>query len=243
MQSHLLINHRLFRLCVAIACAAFAPSTAHADVVADFENGINNGNWFGNVGGNQLQATGGDPGGYWNAIGGRGEPFFETPVDPRNPFAGDYVAKGVTAFSCDLRADTGFTQSDPDGRNVTLHLFWTNSGDYVTGIDAYFLGDIVPVIGAGWKHYAFDVPANSSTIPADWVVTEGDGTPGTDADWQYLMHNVDHVEVMFGAVGYGFPSRSWNTGLDNATLVTPEPTSLALLTALPLTLIRRRQRS
>src|SRR5262249_13409410 len=126
--------------------------------------------------------------------------------------------------SVDLRADAGFDTQGSDGRGVTLRVYWTNNGDYVTGIEARTVGAPIPDIGSGWHAYSFAIPAGSPTIPAGWPVGEGDGSPGRDADWRYVMTHVDQVQIQFGEVGYAFPIRTWNIGMDNAVLTTvPEP--------------------
>jgi hypothetical protein len=46
-------------------------------------------------------------------------------------------------------------------------------------------------------------------------VTKGDGTPGTDADWQALMHDVETLGVELGEPGFFYPFGIWDIGLDN----------------------------
>lgn len=117
-------------------------------------------------------------------------------------------------------------------------------GEYAQGIEAWYTGATWPTIGAGWQPYSFPVPAASLTIPDGWNIYRGDGTPGTDADWQYLMHNVDQVQIIYGEIGYAFPIRTWNIGMDNAHLYTvPEPAaSLMFLLAGSLLIARLRRR-
>ncbi|HVP10043.1 MAG TPA: PEP-CTERM sorting domain-containing protein [Phycisphaerae bacterium] len=216
---------------------------AVGDVVADFENGINNGNWFGINQNTWIMPTGGNPDAWLKATEGRGEPEFQFMPDPTNVFAGDYVSKGVTGFSVDLRADRGFDMEGSDGIGETLRLHWTNGGDYITGIEAWYTGPASPTIGAGWQSYYYPIPSSSLTIPAGWTIYEGNGTPGTDADWQFLMHNIDAVELIYGEIGYAFPVRTWDIGMDNVRLITPEPASaLALLIGGALLISRRRPR-
>ncbi len=166
-----------------LACMCGTPA-ALANVVDDFENGTNFGHLLGtNSANTDLRSTGGNPGWWLHALEGMGEPLFQFLPDPNNVFAGDYASRGVTGFRVDLRADTGFDQQDPEGCGVTLRLYWTNGGNYLTGIEAYVAGPVRPPIGGGWYSYTYSIPAASPTIPADWTVWEGNGTPGTDADW------------------------------------------------------------
>jgi hypothetical protein len=228
----------------AVLVGGLVVGLAAADVVDDFENGVNNGHWFGINDNTWLMPDGGNPGGWLKATEGRGEPLFQFLPDPTNVFAGDYVNKGVTGFSVDLRADTGFYSEYPEGCGVTLRLYWTNGGEYTQGIEAWYTGATWPTIGAGWQPYSFPVPATSAAIPDGWNIYRGDGTPGTDGDWQYLMHNVDQVQIIYGEIGYAFPIRTWNIGMDNAHLyAVPEPaTSMMLLIAGSLLIGRLRRR-
>ncbi len=222
-----------------VALLAIAPATA--DVLDDFENGTNHGNWLGVNQNTWLKPTGGNPDWWLNAVENMGEPLFQFLRDPGNVFAGDYVAEGVSGFSVDLRADAGFSQDNPEGCGITLRLYWTNGGQYPLDIEAWYAGDTWPKLGTGWKSYMFPLPAASPTIPDGWTVYRGDGSPGVDADWQYLMHNIDQVQIQYGEIGYMFPIRSWNIGMDNVRLLTvPEPaTALALLIAAGALLRRR----
>jgi hypothetical protein len=220
---------RTVSLCLAtLAVMSLGGTRLLANVVDDFENGANHGHWTAAQW--TLEATGGNPGGWFHAHENRGEPLFTFLPDPNNIFSGDYVSKGVTQFTVDLRADAGFNQENPDGRGTVLRLDWTNNGDYLTGIEAWYTGALLPEIGTGWHSYSYPIPAASSAIPAGWTIFEGNGTPGTDADWQYLVRHIDQVIIQYGEIGYAFPVRLWDIGMDNVTLVTPEPGSaLALL--------------
>ena len=42
-----------------------------------------------------------------------------------------------------------------------------------------------------WRNYSFSVNSQSTTIPAGWVLTRGDGANPTNADWVSLMQRVD----------------------------------------------------
>jgi hypothetical protein len=205
---------------MALLVATLWVAAAAADVVDTFENGTDIGNWFGINQNTWFRTEGGRPGWWLNAVEGRGEPMFQFLPDPNNAFAGDYAAKHVTGFSVDLRADAGFDSQGSDGRRITLRLYWTNGGQYTTGIEAYRTGGIMPKIGNGWQSYFFSIPAARATIPPGWTVWKGDGTAGTDEDWQYLVRHVDQVQIIYGEIGYMFPVWTWDIGMDNAHLLT-----------------------
>jgi hypothetical protein len=46
----------------------------------------------------------------------------------------------------------------------------------------------------------------------------GNGRPGTDADWQALMRDVETVGLELGAPGYFYPFWIWDLGLDNVRI-------------------------
>jgi hypothetical protein len=132
---------------------------------------------------------------------------------------------------------------------LTFHLFTTlGTGDPAQGIDAYELGSDISDYQPGWNSYAYAVDAASQTIPAGWVVTEGNGQAGTDADWRALMGHIEDVHMELGQPGYFYPNLNvWDIGLDNVRLSTspvPAPGAGVLCVAgLLLTLRRRRLRS
>ena len=49
-------------------------------------------------------------------------------------------------------------------------------------------------------------------------MTKGNGRPGTDADWQALMHDVETLGVELGEPGFFYPFGIWDLGLDNARI-------------------------
>ncbi len=78
-----------------------------------------------------------------------------------------------------------------------------------------YLGTNISRFPVGWHSYEFPVNAASLTIPAGWVVTKGNGRPGTDIDWQALMQDVETIGVELGEPGFFYPFWIWDLGLDN----------------------------
>ena len=75
----------------------------------------------------------------------------------------------------------------------------------------------------GWCRYTYAVESTSSTIPKGWVLTRGDGTAGTDADWPLLMQDVETLGFEMGIPGYGYPDLNiWTLGIDNAAILAGE---------------------
>ena len=93
----------------------------------------------------------------------------------------------------------------PD-RAMTLDLNTTlGTGDFTKGVDAYYIGTDISKLPVGWQTYEFPVNASSLTIPSGWVVIKGNGQPGTDADWQALMQDVETIGVELGEPGFFYP--------------------------------------
>ena len=101
-------------------------------------------------------------------------------------------------------------------RAVTLHLMsWDTTSNGVAFDATYTLPDI-PDVPVGWQHYEVPIDAQSATIPAGWVITRGDGTPATDADWATFMHQIDLVGFGYWKPGFFYPSLGlWQLGIDN----------------------------
>ena len=128
-------------------------------------------------------------------------------------FLGDFASKRLGTFTVDIDIFSGIAVPD---RNITLDFNTTlGTGDFSQGVDAYYVGANISRLPVGWHTYGFPVNAASPTIPAGWVVTKGNGEPGTDADWQALMHDVETVGVELGTPGYAYPFWLWDLGIDN----------------------------
>ena len=118
-------------------------------------------------------------------------------------FLGNFAQKRVGTLAFDLNIFSGLEVPD---RAVTLDLETTlGTGDFAKGVDAYYIGTDISRLPVGWHTYKFPVNAASPTIPAGWVVTKGNGRPGTDADWQALMQDVETMGVELGEPGFFYP--------------------------------------
>ena len=194
---------------LAIACGLIAAAaSASAQVVADFENGVNEGGWtFGNN--FESLSPGGNPGDHLR------NPNLDTfapqarTTDPASAFHGDWRAAGVTAVGVDLV--TYSTQFNFD-RELTLML---SNGSCTV----YFKGDPrVPQPGTGWKSFEFAVESASTTLPAGWQVYAPCGSD--DATWNSVITNVTEVRFFYGDPTFFFIFDLWDVGMDNARLDT-----------------------
>ena len=224
MQNHSIFEH------LAIACAAptrtlrfwpFIPLLllvaipARAGFVETFDNGSNNGDWHLTVNPATIEPDGGNPGPYLRATADAAVPTWFVPLDTRNThFLGNFAMHRVGTLAVDIDIFSGVEVPD---RAITLDLNTTlGTGDFGKGVDAYYIGADISKLPVGWRTYEFPINASSPTIPAGWVVTKGDGRPGTDADWQALMEDVETLGVELGEPGFFYPFGIWDLGLDNA---------------------------
>lgn len=231
--------------CAFAVLALTIGASVRADVIDTFDNGVNLGTWrlTSNPGRlYQIEPSGGNPGAYLHGQVAAAVPTWYIDQPNGNPFTGDYAAEGVSAFSYDMNISGGVQVPD---RNVTLHLYTTlGTGDPVQGIEGYSIGDDISEYRPEWLHHAYPLDAASATIPAGWVVFEGDGTPGTDADWQALVRHVENVTIALGTPGFFYPNLNvWDLGLDNVQLTTvPAPGTMGGLMMLLAPMVTRRRR-
>lgn len=168
-----------------------------------------------------LEATGGNPGG-WLHVSNLDTyyPILETGASAAAPWVGDLRASGVVRIAFD--AITLRTDFNTFGNPMTVLLRDTKGTFDVSDDDyAYALGDEMPLVGAGWKHFEFAVPSRSTTaVPPGWKGGwAGDGDsfrPGVD--WNDLIVAVDRVEVWWNDPTYFSIFQNWEAGVDNLTI-------------------------
>jgi len=214
-----------------------APATSDAGVDADLDVDFtesygsdtgDEGNWLLTTdafGARTIRPKGGNPGGYlyaevtsaiptWATASQRYQPGVNDEFKRNSIFVGNYYAEAIETIGVDLEVlAAGSWTSD---RTLTLQLLsWDVANNGVAYEALYSLPDMVTA-PAGWNHYDFNVDARSTTVPAGWMFTRGDGTAGTDADWATFMHQIDLVGFGYWKPGYYYPGlNSWNLGIDN----------------------------
>jgi len=201
---------------------------AMADTVtADFENGVNLGNWtfFGWEEG--INPEGGNPSGWFSS----GYYWAFWPVCQCEAgaadFTGDYVAMGVTRISGDFTTplcENGGANSFP----FTV-LLRNDMGTPDIEDDVYVYPDpynwLIPQIGEGWTHYDFDIPSDFvgglGELPAGWLggsySTGGDVFP-SDVTFQDVISNVTTVEFHWNHPAFFAIDTGWEAGADNITI-------------------------
>jgi len=233
-------------------------AAARADFTETYDDGTDTGQWLcSNSQPRVIQSSGGNPGKFlqqggfsthtptWGTASPRYQPGFNDTYKIDSVFTGDWAGAGVTSINADLNVVQSGSWG-PD-RALTLQLMQMD----VTGFDVNFVatytlpdfGDTAPV---GWQSYAFPVDANSSTVPAGWDFTHGDGSPGTDAEWSTFLSRIDLTTIGYYKPGFFYTGfGAWTLGIDNITVTTavPEPTSAATVgLGLVSPLLRRRRR-
>jgi hypothetical protein len=196
--------------------------------IETFSNGGDDGNWHLTDNPDRLlriESGGGNPGASLH-----GQVFTPVPVwyvplgtSPTH-FLGNYSAQGIGRIGFDLDI---FSGTQAPNRAITLDLLTTlGTGDFSQGLEAYRIGRDISTLPVGWKTYSFALSATSSSIPPGWVLLHGDGTPGTDADWQRLMENVETIGFELGKPGFAYPAlNGWDLGLDNVRITERVPES------------------
>ena len=207
-------RHR-FHLCQLFPLLLLFALPAQAGFVDTFNDGVNTGDWHLTVSPPAIEPDGGNPGPYLHATADAAVPTWYVPyLTPHTHFLGDFADKAIGTLAFDINIFSGVQVPD---RAVTLDLNTTlGTGDFAKGVDAYYIGTDISRLPVGWQTYEFPVNAASLTIPPGWVVTKGNGQPGTDADWQALMHDVETMGVELGEPGFFYPFGIWDLGLDNA---------------------------
>jgi hypothetical protein len=201
--------------------------TLRAGFVETFDNGSDNGDWHLTTNPAELlviEPDGGNPGPYLHGGVDSAVPTWYVPTGTQTSyFLGNFAEKKVGTLAFDINIFAGI---EVPNRAVTLDLNTTlGTGDFSKGVDAYYIGTDISKLPVGWQSYEFPVNAASLTIPPGWVVTKGNGRPGTDADWQALMQDVETLGVELGEPGFFYPDWIWDLGLDNArvTRLTRQP--------------------
>lgn len=206
---------------LAVAGALFA-STASAQNVDTFDNGANPNGWWWNGFSPVMETTGGNPGGWYR------DSFINDFIPALRSstatglWAGDYRANGITGIAFDAQTISGPSATQP----MTIVLKDTkgtpsdpNDDDY-----AYYVDNsvVMPQAGAGWSHYEFSIPSQSTTLPAGWAAASGSWfTPGFNPgySWDMLIQNVDQVEMwMHDPTAFGI-WLVWDCGVDNMEII------------------------
>lgn len=216
------------RTLILISIAMLLASAALADTVtADFESGINLGNWTFAGWEEGIIDSGGNPGG-WFASGYYWAywPVFRCEAGSAD-FTGDFAVLGVTRISGDFT--TPLCENGGANGNPFTVLLRNDMGNADPSDDLFVYPDpwnwLMPQIGEGWTHYDFDIPSDFSggpgELPDGWLGgagwTGGDIFP-SDRTFQEVMSNVTVVEFHWNHPAFFTFDGGWEAGADNIIL-------------------------
>ncbi len=196
-----------------LALIASTTNTLAQTTVEEFTGGSNQGGWTWGAG-DQIVATGGNPGAYLRTtVLDTFAPQPRTSAGTSSVFTGGYRARGVTSVGIDL---VTMSTQFPFAREVTLMLE-NDAGTPGNTSDDFVVYRItpgfVPQPGAGWASFDVNVPSQSTVLPAGWQVLQGAGT--ADAVWNSVLTNVSRVRWFYGDPTFFFIFDIWQVGMDN----------------------------
>ncbi len=214
------LRSRLHSTVLLVAFTLIAPALEAGDEVLEgFTGGSNAAGWSFNVTNpDVIEGHGGNPTSWLrNDFVSSFAPILTSGPTAPLPYQGDYRALGVSQISLDAR--TNAASFGASGRELSLLLRDTKGTATVNDDDyAYFVGPLVPQVGAGWVHYDFSIPsASTAAVPAGWSggwVGDGENfRPGVD--WNDVITSVDVVEVWWLHPAFFAIIQSWDVGVDN----------------------------
>ena len=215
-------------LTLALILTFAGSAMAQGTTVADFEGGVNNGDWtFGN-GADVVEATGGSPDGWFhNDYINSFAPIFRCDWDAYG-WTGDYVSSGVNRMSGDFQtisATTPYMAYYPFTVMLRNHMGTPN--DIEDDVHVYFNPDLQfsPDVAAGWVHFDFDIPwafdGAPGELPANWMggsYMTGNASFPSDVTWQEVLSDIGRVEFWFWHPDMFGVYEWFDVGADNIVL-------------------------
>jgi hypothetical protein len=214
-------------LIVTMVLTFAASALAQAPSNADFEGGVNNGDWgWGPAWADVVETAGGNPGGYMgNAYQDTYYPILKSGWDVPE-WSGDLT--NATRISADFQTISS--------SNAWIHTFYfcvffrnhmgtpeDQLDDVFVYIDPYNYTS--PGVDEGWKHYEFDLPFDfvgaPGELPAGWVggsYNSGNATFPSDVTFQEVIQDIGRIEFWFNHPDWAAMFASFNTGVDNIVL-------------------------
>lgn len=170
-------------------------------------------------------ASGGNPGVYQRTQGlDTYAPQPRTAWGVDSVFTGNYRAANVTSVGIEL--DTFAVDFSAAGRPLSVMLIDDNNtpSNFNDDWAAYKIGvDNVPVPGQGWKAFNFDIPSQSTTLPAGWHTIQLGPNAPQNPDWNDVITDVDQLRFLYGDPAGFFIFQMWTLGIDNARITHAPP--------------------
>jgi hypothetical protein len=215
-------------LTLALFLCLATTAMAQGILVADFESGVNNGDWTWGNSADAINATGGAPDGwfgndYLNSFAPRLRCDWDTPG-----WTGDYVAMGVNRIMGDfqtLTTTTPYIAYYPFCFMLTSHM--GTPGDISDDVYVYVDPNVqyCPDLGQGWVHYDFAIPSDFVGAPGELPTGWKGGSAGTNGDvfpsditWQDILTDVGRIEVWFWDPAMFGVFEWFSVGVDNIML-------------------------
>jgi hypothetical protein len=227
------ISRRILGASVVCLIALGMVAAAGASFIETYDDGTDVGLWVAAFSVPRIiQPDGGNPGAYlqqgdfsthtptWTTASPRYQPGVNDDFKVNSIYTGDWAGIGVTSLSADMNIIQAAAWG-PD-RAVTMELLQMDETGFTVNYQAtYTLPDLPDIPPVGWLTFSFPVDANSSTVPAGWVFTHGDGTPASDAEWAILMSRIDLTSIGYYKPGFAYPGfGTWILGIDNIDIQT-----------------------
>lgn len=200
---------------------------AQGILIADFEGGINNGDWTWGNAADAVNPAGGNPDGW---LGNDNlfsfAPRLRCPADTPG-WTGDFVAKGVSRIAGDFQSLNGpsYMGYYPLCFMLTNHMGTPSdpTDDVYVYVDPNM--QYAPDLNVGWVHYEFAVPSDfvgaPGELPAGWkggsAATGGAAFP-TDITWQEVLSDVGRLEIWFWDPDMVGAFQEFSVGADNLIL-------------------------
>lgn len=211
------------KLTILALVLTFAVAAQAQTAIADFEGGVNNGNWTFGFG--AIEPTGGNPDGWYHTVG-LDAPFPVFTCDyGAEGFTGDYAATGVTRISADFICNDSSNQWIGEFM-FTVLLRDDNGTPNDLEDDVFVYPDpanwTCPDIGEGWVHYEFEIPSDfvgmPGELPAGWLggsYWSGNASFPEDAFFHEVMSNIGRVEFYWNHPDWGAIFSTFDVGADN----------------------------
>ena len=215
-------------LTLALFLCLATTAMAQGVLVADFEGGVNNGDWTWGNSADAINATGGSPDGWFGnnnimSFAPRLRCGWNVP-----DWTGDYVAMGVNRIAGDfqtLATTTPYMAYYPFCFMLTNHM--GTPGDVSDDVYVYVDPNMqyAPDVPMGWVHYEFDVPSDFVGAPGELPTGWKGGSAATcgacfpsDITWQDVLSDVGRIEVWFWDPDMFGVMEEFSIGVDNIML-------------------------
>ena len=214
-------------LTLALILTLAGSALAAGSTVADFEGGVNNGDWTWGNDADAIEPSGGNPDGWFhndflNTFG----PRLRTGYDAYG-WTGDFVTSGVNRIQGDFQtisSSSQYIQYYPF--TVFLRNHMGTPGDVDDDVYVYYDPNLqfCPNVGDGWVHYDFTIPYDFVGAPGETPENWRGGSAYSfeslpdDITWQEVISDVGRLEFWFWDPAMFGVFEWFDVGVDNIQL-------------------------